>query len=110
MLRLLLLILTLTVKLATPDITEGSGGLVTDDTESGDDTEMELDAVTKPPNLGSVKDVSNDGTTTSIIIAAVSLVALAVVAVIAVVLFRRYLHNQEQGVYTVPVEQGQKGV
>ncbi|XP_065136739.1 uncharacterized protein [Paramisgurnus dabryanus] len=43
-----------------------------------------------------------------IVIAAVSVVALAIVAVIAIVFFRRYLRSQEQGVYTMPVDQVQK--
>ncbi|KAI4871713.1 hypothetical protein NFI96_024773 [Prochilodus magdalenae] len=77
---------------------------------------------------------SPDKATTIIIIAAVSLVALAIVAIVAIVLFRRHLQNREQGtptgppkirwvvdhsqhrsdtdmleVYSVPVEQQEKG-
>ncbi|KTF78601.1 hypothetical protein cypCar_00018786, partial [Cyprinus carpio] len=40
-----------------------------------------------------------------IILAAVSVIVLAIGAI---VLFRRYLQNREQGVYSVPAEQGQK--
>ncbi|XP_056099297.1 uncharacterized protein si:dkey-262k9.2 [Rhinichthys klamathensis goyatoka] len=48
------------------------------------------------------------GGTLVIIIAAVSVTILAIGCIVAILLFRRYLQNREQGVYSVPVEQGQK--
>ncbi|MCI4386099.1 hypothetical protein PGIGA_G00058230 [Pangasianodon gigas] len=109
MLRLLLLALLLTVKADKSD-RDGSGdGFQDDDEEQGDDQEIQFGQHASVKN--DREDVDNEeGNTTFIIIAAVSVVALTIVAIIAVVLFRRHLKRREQGVYSVPVEQGQKGV
>ncbi|XP_058269545.1 uncharacterized protein si:dkey-262k9.2 [Hemibagrus wyckioides] len=103
MLRLFLLTLLLTVKAFETD-TDGSGYV-------GDDEEDE-ETQTPGTHLAVKNEFSNvdhdDGSTTIIIIAAVSVVTLAIVAIIAVILFKRHLQRREQGVYSVPVEQGQK--
>ncbi|XP_060744976.1 uncharacterized protein si:dkey-262k9.2 [Tachysurus vachellii] len=112
MLRLLLLTLLLTVKASATD-TDGSGYYT-----NNDDEDEEPQGTPYVPHIASeVKNEvgahnadADDGSTTIIIIAAVSVVALAIVAVIAVVLFTRHLQRREQGVYSVPVEQGQKCV
>ncbi|MCJ8740334.1 hypothetical protein PDJAM_G00057670 [Pangasius djambal] len=103
MLRLLLLALLLTVKADKSD-RDGSGdGFFQDGMQFGPHVASEV--------KNDPEDIDNEeGSITFIIIAAVSVVALAIVAVIAVVLFRRHLKRREQGVYSVPVEQGQKGV
>ncbi|KAF4086378.1 hypothetical protein AMELA_G00104970 [Ameiurus melas] len=109
MLRLLLLTLLLTVMAATLD---------SEDSVSGDgvytDDETEEEEPIKETRAEEVKnefeDDIDDGSNTIIIIAAVSVVALTIVAITAVVIFRRHLQRREQGVYSVPVEQGQKGV
>ncbi|XP_046898494.1 uncharacterized protein si:dkey-262k9.2 [Hypomesus transpacificus] len=46
---------------------------------------------------------------TIVIVVAVSVVALSIAAIVAVVLVRRRMHNRQQGIYSVPAEQGQKG-
>ncbi|XP_047676385.1 uncharacterized protein si:dkey-262k9.2 [Tachysurus fulvidraco] len=108
MLRLLLLTLLLTVKASATD-TDGSGYYTNNDDEDeepqGPHTASEV-----RNEVGAHNADVDDGSTTIIIIAAVSVVALAIVAVIAVVLFTRHLQRREQGVYSVPVEQGQKCV
>ncbi|KTF76178.1 hypothetical protein cypCar_00030646 [Cyprinus carpio] len=53
-------------------------------------------------------DEANEGGTLIIIIAAVSVIVLAIGGIVAIFLFRRYLQSREQGVYSVPAEQGQK--
>ncbi|XP_049323028.1 uncharacterized protein si:dkey-262k9.2 [Astyanax mexicanus] len=120
MLRLLLLglLLTLTaLKPLTADPDEGSGDFATDDDEL-DDVELAEtssgtgdlgEEFTERGNSQKQGSKDEDGTTTIIIIAAVSVVALTIVAVLAVLLFRRHLKNREQGVYAVPVDQVEKG-
>ncbi|KAK3531888.1 hypothetical protein QTP70_034390, partial [Hemibagrus guttatus] len=100
MLRLLLLTLLLTVKASETDI-DGSGNM---------DQAIGPHFASKVKNeLGINNDDPDvDGSTTIIIIAAVSVVTLAIVATIAVILFKRHLQRREQGVYSVPVEQDQK--
>ncbi|XP_060753672.1 uncharacterized protein si:dkey-262k9.2 [Neoarius graeffei] len=110
MLRLLLLTLLLMVKAATSDHVDGSGHGEFPDEEQDDEPEIRLGESQGVKHEFDDGD-AEDGNTTIIIIAAVCVVTLAVVAVIAVVLFRRHLQRREQqGVYSVPVEQGQKGV
>ncbi|XP_072547578.1 uncharacterized protein [Salminus brasiliensis] len=113
MLRLLLLTLFLTVT-ALKDLNdppEGSADYDTDD-EQDDEIDGTSSGTGFLKNEGFEKhdksSADDDGITTIIIIAAVSVVALAIIAVLAVLLFRRHLKNREQGVYDVPAEQGQK--
>ncbi|XP_036421162.1 uncharacterized protein si:dkey-262k9.2 [Colossoma macropomum] len=112
MLRLFLLglILTASVSQNSEDY-EGSGNGDDEPDEDSDDITssgtMELkNEVQSSPDKDAGDD---DGSTMIIIIAAVSVVAVAVLAIVAIVLFRRHLQNREQGVYTVPTEQTQKG-
>ncbi|KAL7832225.1 hypothetical protein AOLI_G00297730 [Acnodon oligacanthus] len=110
MLRLFLLGLILTASIVKSEEPEGSAD---GDDEGDEDTDglnsgtLELKNEAHPSGDKNKED--DDGSTTIIIIAAVSVVAVAVIAIIAIVLFRRHLQNREQGVYTVPTEQTQKG-
>ncbi|XP_053363418.1 uncharacterized protein si:dkey-262k9.2 isoform X2 [Clarias gariepinus] len=114
MLRLLLLTLLLTVKADKSDH-EASGGEYDTDDEEQEDGQERITTFENSLLAAEVKNVpddaeTEDGHTMVIIIAAVCVVALAIVTVIAVVLFKLHLQRREQGVYSVPVEQGQKGV
>ncbi|XP_036395151.1 uncharacterized protein si:dkey-262k9.2 [Megalops cyprinoides] len=60
-------------------------------------------------NADKAQGSNEDGFTTIIIIAAVSVVALAAVAIAAILLVRRHMQTRQQGVYSVPAEQTQKG-
>ncbi|XDV31972.1 hypothetical protein PO909_002887 [Leuciscus waleckii] len=95
MLRLLILFLIL----------QGSGD---DEDGDGDIKEINGRALEAGPGLDKSTGDEDAGGTLVIIIAAVSITVLAIGAIVAIVLFRRYLQNREQGVYSVPVEQGQK--
>ncbi|XP_046718348.1 uncharacterized protein si:dkey-262k9.2 isoform X1 [Silurus meridionalis] len=110
MLRLLLLTLLLTVKAAMSDINGSGYGEFSDD-----EIEEEVILETTRPPIGAEKVMNqfenpDDGNMTIIIIAAVIVGALTILSIIAVVLFKRHLQRREQGVYSVPVEQGEKGV
>ncbi|CAM4555332.1 unnamed protein product [Leuciscus chuanchicus] len=109
MLRLLILFLILQGSAATED-TEGnsSGGYGDDEDDDGDIKEINGRVLEAGPGLDKSTGDEDAGGTLVIIIAAVSITVLAIGAIVAIVLFRRYLQNREQGVYSVPVEQGQK--
>ncbi|KAJ8378921.1 hypothetical protein AAFF_G00232860 [Aldrovandia affinis] len=111
MFRLFILCLVLRAAAAvTSEESEASGDMGDDEDEIV--TRKDLNEV--PPNNiepGSVdKAMGNgeDGFTTIVVIAAVSVVALAAVAIAAIILVRRHMQNRQQGVYSVPTEQTQK--
>ncbi|GAA6224968.1 uncharacterized protein si:dkey-262k9.2 isoform X2 [Lates japonicus] len=51
----------------------------------------------------------SDQLTLIVIVVAVAVVALSVAVIVAVLLVRRHMHSRQQGVYSVPAEQDQKG-
>ncbi|XP_057206434.1 uncharacterized protein si:dkey-262k9.2 [Triplophysa rosa] len=115
MLRILLLFLILRCAAATSEDTEGTTSGDFGDEEADDVEEMTQDKTRSLPGDNTTLDKSQgagDETvadwTMVIVIAAASVVALAVVAVGGIILFRRYLRSREQGVYSMPAEQGQK--
>ncbi|XP_043114062.1 uncharacterized protein si:dkey-262k9.2 [Puntigrus tetrazona] len=117
MLRLLILFLILRGAAATSEDLEGTSSGDIGDDEDGDDyvkVRRPVFSDAGPPGTkpGSDKstgdDEANEGGTLVIIIAAVSVIVLAIGGIVAILLFRRYLQNREQGVYSVPAEQGQK--
>ncbi|KAK2880801.1 hypothetical protein QQF64_008889 [Cirrhinus molitorella] len=118
MLRLLILFLILRGAAATSeDLEVNSSGDDIDDDEDGEAVakprrpELAVPAESPGASPGSDKstgDDANEGGTLVIIIAAVSVAVLAIGSIVAIVLFRRYLQSREQGVYSVPAEQGQK--
>ncbi|XP_037402337.1 uncharacterized protein si:dkey-262k9.2 [Pygocentrus nattereri] len=112
MLRLFLLGLILTASTVSQKSEEPEGSADGDDEEDEDPAGLSSgteELKNEERSLGNKFTGDDDGSTTIIIIAAVSVVAVAVIAIIAIVLFRRHLQNREQGVYTVPTEQTQKG-
>lgn len=119
MLRLLFLFLILRGAAATSEDTEGnySGDYIVDDEDGDAPVETRRIQYSDPgeiPKVGPGSDRStgddeaNEGGTLIIIIAAVSVIVLAIGGIVAIFLFRRYLQSREQGVYSVPAEQGQK--
>ncbi|XP_050985245.1 uncharacterized protein si:dkey-262k9.2 [Labeo rohita] len=117
MLRLLILFLILRGAAATSDNPEfnSSGDGMDDDEDAADEGNTVRFDLTPNENFGEVPgsdkstgDDANGGGTLVIIIAAVSVAVLAIAGIAATVLFRRYLQSREQGVYSVPAEQGQK--
>ncbi|XP_057690271.1 uncharacterized protein si:dkey-262k9.2 [Corythoichthys intestinalis] len=67
-----------------------------------DDSEMIIDK-SKGPND------KTDQFTLIVIIGTVSVLTVSVTAIVAVMLVRRQMHKQQQGIYSVPTEQDQKG-
>ncbi|KAL0984994.1 hypothetical protein UPYG_G00151570 [Umbra pygmaea] len=107
MLRFLFLCLMLTLRGSAdtklPEDTEGSGPDDEDEVPSNIYREVHI-------NPGKTTGDGEDGLSTIIIIAAVSVVALSITGIVAIVLVRRNMHNRQQGVYSVPADQGMKGV
>ncbi|XP_076832169.1 uncharacterized protein LOC143477468 [Brachyhypopomus gauderio] len=106
MLRFVLLCLILAATVATFETKEGSANY--EDDEDGDFPKIYPKYGPKMGSAITERSQGEEGSSTTIIIAAVSVVAVAVAAVIAIFLFRRHLQIREQGVYTVPAEQAQK--
>ncbi|KAM4601090.1 uncharacterized protein ACJ7VT_020926 isoform 1-T1 [Polymixia lowei] len=114
MMRLLFLCLLLPAATASSsEETEGSTGEEFDDEDIVKpnrivDVGSELPD-TDPGSVDKTTGVENKSDQSIvIIITAVSLVALSVAVIVATVLVRRHINNREQGVYSVPAEQGQK--
>ncbi|XP_056236696.1 uncharacterized protein si:dkey-262k9.2 isoform X1 [Seriola aureovittata] len=55
------------------------------------------------------EEEKSDQLTLIIIVVAVAVVALSVAAIVTIMLVRRRMHSRQQGVYSVPTEQDQKG-
>ncbi|XP_073674459.1 uncharacterized protein [Garra rufa] len=118
MLRLLILFLILRGAAASSDDQDfnSSGDDIGDDEDGEDVVKQRRPELTIPEDSPgadpdsdkSTGDGDNGGGTLVIIIAAVSVAVLAIGSIVAIVLFRRYLRSREQGVYSVPAEQGQK--
>lgn len=60
------------------------------------------------PGKATGEDSESDQITLIIIVVAVVLVALSIAAVIAYILVRRRMNKQQQGIYTVPIDQDKK--
>ncbi|XP_078109318.1 uncharacterized protein LOC144519778 isoform X1 [Sander vitreus] len=109
MMRLLFLCLLLLLPAATAVSKEiegsANGDLYDDDEDSISHTEI--------PHFDSAADkttgLEEDQTTMIVIIVAVVALTLSVAVIVAIILVRRHKYNQQQGIYSVPTEQDQKG-
>ncbi|XP_035527671.1 uncharacterized protein si:dkey-262k9.2 [Morone saxatilis] len=117
MMRLLFLCLLLLLPAATAfsEEDEGSadGGLENDDEDLNGPLKQIPDVFTAD-YPGSLSDKAtgvegSDQLTMIIIIVAVTALTLSVAAVVVIMLVRRRMHKRQQGVYSVPAEQDQKG-
>ncbi|XP_067306396.1 uncharacterized protein si:dkey-262k9.2 [Pseudorasbora parva] len=121
MLRLLFLFLIIQGSAVKSEDTEGtSSGSFGDDEDADDEyssdvinpyngVQVKSEVPEADPGLDkSTGGEEAGGTTLVIVIAAVSVTVLAIASIVATVFFRRYLQRREQGVYSVPAEQGQK--
>ncbi|TDH11976.1 hypothetical protein EPR50_G00066220 [Perca flavescens] len=68
---------------------------------------------TEIPKLGAAADkntgLKEEQTTMIVIIVAAVALALSVAVIVAIVLVKRHKYNRQQGIYSVPTEQDQKG-
>ncbi|KAM9353707.1 uncharacterized protein ABDE67_006099 [Symphorus nematophorus] len=115
MMRLLFLcLLLLPAATAVSEESEGSA-----DGDEDDEDLLEVDSFI--PNRGQPasdsfadkttgEENSSDQLTLIIIIVAVTALTLSVAAIVTVMLVRRHMHVRQQGIYSVPTEQDQKGV
>ncbi|XP_077063997.1 uncharacterized protein LOC143715949 [Siphateles boraxobius] len=115
MLRLLILFLIVQGSAATSEDTEGNSSGTDDEDGDGNIHEVRNEGRSvksegheESLGLDKSRGEEDGGGTLIIIIAAVSVTILSIGGIVAIVIFRRYLQNREQGVYSVPVEQGQK--
>ncbi|XP_063734745.1 uncharacterized protein si:dkey-262k9.2 isoform X2 [Eleginops maclovinus] len=105
MMRLLFLCLLLMLPAASAvSEFEGSADEVPDDDEDSTVPQKPSDS----HRAKSSTEVTDQFTVIGIVVA-VAILTLSVAAVIIVLLVRRNMHNREQGVYSVPTEQDQKG-
>nr|XP_057939684.1 uncharacterized protein si:dkey-262k9.2 [Doryrhamphus excisus]XP_057939685.1 uncharacterized protein si:dkey-262k9.2 [Doryrhamphus excisus]XP_057939686.1 uncharacterized protein si:dkey-262k9.2 [Doryrhamphus excisus] len=113
MMRLLFLCLLLPTSIVFSDGFEGSADDGMDDEDPFD--ENEITEVQDRGGSGTFVDKTkgeedtSDQFTLIVIIVAVSMLTLSVAAIVAVILVRRRMHKQQQGIYSVPTEQDQKG-
>lgn len=103
--RLLLLCLLLPTATAYSEDLNGSG--------DGSDDEDVFRAVNyndlaSDPDKAIGEDSDSDQITLTIIVVAVVVVALSVAAIIGFILVRRRMNKQQQGIYTVPIDQDKK--
>ncbi|XP_047453921.1 uncharacterized protein si:dkey-262k9.2 isoform X2 [Mugil cephalus] len=105
MMRLLFLCLLLLLPAAADvaDLVEGSA----DDDADDEDYTSDLNSVPVPDKTKG-KEEEGQMTLIIIIVAAVVL-SLTVATVVTILLVRRHVHNRQQGIYSVPIEQDQKG-
>ncbi|XP_077455459.1 uncharacterized protein LOC144073482 isoform X1 [Stigmatopora argus] len=113
MMPLLLLCLLLPTATVFSEEFEGSAIDGFDDEDALE--ENEIDGVQDTDDLELFIDKSKDQDNTTdqltliVIIGAVTMLTVSVAAVVAVMLVRRRKHKQQQGIYSVPTEQDQKG-
>ncbi|XP_061531068.1 uncharacterized protein si:dkey-262k9.2 isoform X2 [Phycodurus eques] len=113
MMRFLLLCLLLPTPTVFSDEIEGSAVDGQDDEDLFE--EYEITEVQDRNNSDTFVDKTKgaedktDHYTLIVIIVAVSVLTLSVAAIVAVMLVRRRMHKQQQGIYSVPTEQDQKG-
>ncbi|CAJ1061664.1 uncharacterized protein si:dkey-262k9.2 isoform X1 [Xyrichtys novacula] len=116
MMRLLFLCLLLLLPAATvSQDQEGSGDDGVDDEDGyldtvGSDKSDNRAAGTNVDKTTGVEDSTEDNKFTLIvIIAAVAVLTLSVAAIVTIMLVRRHMQYRQQGIYSVPAEQDQKG-
>ncbi|XP_037130554.1 uncharacterized protein si:dkey-262k9.2 isoform X3 [Syngnathus acus] len=113
MMRLLLLCLLLPTATVFSDEIEGSAFDGQDDEDSFEENELteiqdRNDLDTFVDKTKGAEDMTDQFTLIAII-GGVSVLALSVAVIVAVMLVRRRMHKQQQGIYSVPTEQDQKG-
>ncbi|XP_073780057.1 uncharacterized protein si:dkey-262k9.2 [Danio rerio] len=113
MLRLLIVVLILQGVVAASDDTEGNASGYPSDDEDEVVTINTRPVQFEPPQPAPGSDKSKGDNESGdgiliIIIAAVSVAVLAIGSIAAIFLLRRHLQSREQGVYSVPAEQGHK--
>ncbi|XP_071324447.1 uncharacterized protein [Trachinotus anak] len=116
MMRLLFLCLLLLLPAATA-LSEESEGSADDDMDDEDlygkagspevQSKHSRDSTVVGKTTG--EEEKSDQLTLIIIVVAVAVVALSVAAIVTIVLIKRRIHSRQQGVYSVPTEQDQKG-
>lgn len=107
MMRLLLLCLLLPTATAYSEDINGSG----DESDEENDDEIFPTLNTKfggSPGKATGEDSDSDQITLTIIVVAVVVLVLSVAAVIAYILVRRRMNKQQQGIYSVPIDQDKK--
>ncbi|XP_033957536.1 uncharacterized protein [Pseudochaenichthys georgianus] len=107
MMRLLFLCLMLLLPAASAvSELEGSADGVPDDDDDDEDS-----VIPKPLDARLAESVTEgpDQFTLIIIIVAVAVLTISGAAIIITMLVRRKMRNREQGIYSVPTEQDQKG-
>ncbi|XP_069552330.1 uncharacterized protein [Brachyistius frenatus] len=109
MMRLLFLCLLLLLPTAAEDI-EGSAN------DDLDDEDFVKKTVAREENIADSNldkttgvDETSNQLTLIVIVVAVTVLTLSVAAIVAIILVRRQMHNRQQGIYSVPAEQDQKG-
>ncbi|KAL7393135.1 hypothetical protein ABVT39_006952 [Epinephelus coioides] len=113
MMRLLFLCLLLLLPAATA-VSEEIEGSADDGPDDDDDedlysqrTNTDLGATAADKTTG-IENAA-DNFTVIVIVVAVAVLVLSVAAIVTIMLVRRHAHNRQQGVYSVPTEQDQKG-
>ncbi|KAM9310772.1 uncharacterized protein KZ484_026596 isoform 2-T2 [Pholidichthys leucotaenia] len=104
MTRLLFLCLLLLLPAAAA-VYEGSAGDELDDDE--DNVRRGKMPITFADKTTGVEDSAR--VTLIVIIVAATVLALSVAAVVTIIVIRRKMHSRQQGIYSVPTEQDQKG-
>ncbi|CAN9514345.1 unnamed protein product [Ophioblennius macclurei] len=111
MMRLLFLclLLLLPAAAAVTEDAEGSaeGDVVTDDEDLT--RIMVHDVLSDASTVDKTTGEGPDQLLPIVIGVALTVLALSVVAIVAIILVRRKTHNRQQGIYSVPTEQDQKG-
>ncbi|XP_056900746.1 uncharacterized protein si:dkey-262k9.2 isoform X2 [Takifugu flavidus] len=113
MMRLLFLclLLLLPTTTAASDDVEGSADGDVDDEDLNEDPDFLEKYGSGLGVAGSMGDEERaDNFIMVVIVVAVAALTLSVAAIVTVMLVRRHMRRQQQGVYSVPVEQHQKGV
>ncbi|XP_044216366.1 uncharacterized protein si:dkey-262k9.2 isoform X2 [Thunnus albacares] len=114
MMRLLFLCLLLPAATAFSEEGEGSAVGALDDDEDLFDQKVDSGILTKG-DPGSVvgkttgAEDTSDQFTLIVTVVGVTVLTLSVAAVVTIMLVRRHMHNRQQGIYSVPTEQDQKG-
>lgn len=115
MMRLLFLcLLLLPAATGVSEPNEGSADGDTDDEDPIEDVVIPVLRDEQGPILHAGKTVgtedSSDQLTMIVIIVAVAALTLSIAAIVTIMLVRRHMQHRQQGIYTVPIEQRQKGV
>lgn len=113
MMRLLFLCLLLLLPAASAvsEEIEGSADSDVDDEDLYQTEKSPLDNGLDPGTPGKTRGAEDDSDklTLIIIVVAATVLALSVAAIVTIILVRRQMHKRQQGIYSVPTEQDQKG-